>query len=271
MQCREPEAPLAKLLKFRGSDGNTGLTVLVRLNDGQITEELLEADSEKDIITVEFRQTDGTLITFLSDFKRVSINPTKCISTTAAIELENKKGQSQYQALCFISHLDHGELIPSEAMARLRQKNPHVVRSADERCSVEQFTMNAALNMSRSWHLSTHIHNVCRDARDLVYTRQQDVKYWLEKGVEGSVFDVFPQSLNVTDLQSCSSTTDPWQPCACSYRLNLEWFPCQLKYCRGQGSNPYKCGIKSCSKGYRFDFYMPHKQLCLWDEDNYYP
>lgn len=86
--------------------------------------------------------------------------------------------------------------------------------------------------------------------------------------VEGSIFDVFPQSLNVTDLQSCSSTTDPWQPCACSYRLNLEWFPCQLKYCRGQGPNPYKCGIKSCSKGYRFDFYTPHKQLCLWDEDN---
>lgn len=61
------------------------LTVLVRLNDGQITEELLEADSEKDIITVEFRQTDGTLITFLSDFKRVSINPTKYNSTTSAL------------------------------------------------------------------------------------------------------------------------------------------------------------------------------------------
>uniref|UniRef100_A0A672QXX4 Out at first protein homolog n=1 Tax=Sinocyclocheilus grahami TaxID=75366 RepID=A0A672QXX4_SINGR len=177
------------------------LTVLVRLNDGQITEELLEADSEKDI-TVEFRQTDGTL--------HVKI-------FHALVLGEPEKGQSQYQALCFISHLDHGELIPSETMARLRQKNPHVVRSADKIRSVEQFTMNAALNMSRSWHLSTHIHNVY-------------VKY----------------CLNVTDLQSRSSTTDPWQPCACSYRLNLEWFPCQLKYC--QGSNPYKCGIKSCSK-----------------------
>ncbi|XP_056108892.1 out at first protein homolog isoform X2 [Rhinichthys klamathensis goyatoka] len=192
------------------------LTVLVRLNDGQITEELLEADSKKDIITVEFKQADGTLITFLSDFKR---------------------------------------------------KNPHLVRSAEERRGVEQFTMNAVLNMSRSWHLSTHIHNVCGDARDLVYTRQQDVKHWLDKGVEGSIFEVFPQSLNVSGLQSCSSTTDPWQPCACTYRLNLEWFPCQLKYCRGQGSNPYKCGIKSCSKGYRFDFYTHHKHLCLWDED----
>uniref|UniRef100_A0A8C1L7A3 OAF homolog b (Drosophila) n=1 Tax=Cyprinus carpio TaxID=7962 RepID=A0A8C1L7A3_CYPCA len=87
--------------------------------------------------------------------------------------------------------------------------------------------------------------------------------FFLLTGVEGSIFDVFPQSLNVTDLQSCSSTADPWQPCACSYRLNLEWFPCQLKYCRGQRLNPYKCGIKCCSKGYRFNFYMPHKQLCI--------
>ncbi len=62
------------------------LTVRVRLNDGQITEEQLEADSEKDIITVEFRQTDGTLITFLSDFKRVSIT-----TTTAANALENNQ------------------------------------------------------------------------------------------------------------------------------------------------------------------------------------
>lgn len=50
----------------------SGLKVLVRLHDGKITEEILEADSEKDIITIEFKQGDGTLITFLSDFKRVS-------------------------------------------------------------------------------------------------------------------------------------------------------------------------------------------------------
>ncbi|KAG1957409.1 out at first protein homolog [Pimephales promelas] len=237
------------------------LTVLVRLKDGQVTEELLEADSEKDIITVEFKQTDGTLITFLTDFKR------RVKIFHALVLGEPEKGQSQYQALCFISHLNHGELIPSEAMAKLRQKNSHLVRSAEERRGVEQFTMNAVLNMSRSWHLSTHIHNVCGDARDLVYTRQQDVKHWLDKGVEGSIFEVFPQGVNVSGLQSCSSTTDPWQPCSCTYRLNLEWFPCQLKYCRGQGSNPYKCGIKSCSKGYRFDFYTHHKHLCLWDED----
>lgn len=48
------------------------LKVLVRLPDGQVTAETLESDSERDIISVEFRHTDGTLITFLADFKRVS-------------------------------------------------------------------------------------------------------------------------------------------------------------------------------------------------------
>lgn len=238
------------------------LRVLVRLNDGKITEEILEADSEKDIIKVEFKQGDGTLITFLSDFKRH-------VKIFRALVLgEPERGQIQYQALCFISRLDHGELIPSQAMARLRQKNPHVVRSAEEVYGVERLSMNAVVNMSISWHLSTHIRNVCREAQDLVYTREQDVKHWLDRGVEGSIFKVLPQTLDVNGLQSCKSTTDPWQPCACSYKLNLEWFPCQLKYCRGQGSSPYKCGIKSCSKGYQFDFYTPHKQLCLWDEDS---
>lgn len=47
------------------------LKVRVRLADGQITDELLEADSEKDSISVEFKQGDGTLITFVADFKQV--------------------------------------------------------------------------------------------------------------------------------------------------------------------------------------------------------
>ena len=34
---------------------------------------------------------------------------------------ELERGQSQYQTLCFISHLGHNEIIPSESMARLRQ------------------------------------------------------------------------------------------------------------------------------------------------------
>lgn len=49
------------------------LKVRVRLPDGRISEELLEADSERDSISVEYRQADGALITFTADFKQVRL------------------------------------------------------------------------------------------------------------------------------------------------------------------------------------------------------
>ncbi|XP_016300764.1 out at first protein homolog [Sinocyclocheilus anshuiensis] len=239
------------------------LKVRVRLADGQITDELLEADSEKDSITVEFKQGDGTLITFVADFKQ----DVKIFRALILGELE--RGQSQYQALCFITRLNHNEIIPSESMARLRQKNPLAIRTAEEKRSTEMLSMDVAVNLTRTWQLSTHIHNMCNVALEAVYTREADVRHWLDRGVEGSMFE--PQAVDVPGLQSCGTVKDLWQPCLCSYNLRLEWYPCLLKYCRnrdvsGRGS-PYKCGIKSCSKGYQFTYYVPHKQLCLWEEE----
>lgn len=239
------------------------LKVRVRLADGQITDEVLEADGEKDSITVEFKQGDGTLITFVADFKQ----DVKIFRALILGELE--RGQSQYQALCFVTRLNHNEIIPSESMARLRQKNPQAIRIAEEKRNTEMLSMNVAVNLTRTWQLSAHIHNICSVAREAVYTREADVKHWLEKGVEGSMFE--PLAVEVPGPPSCGAVKDLWQPCSCSYNFRLEWYPCMLKYCRnrdasGRGS-PYKCGIKSCSKGYHFTYYVPHKQLCLWEEE----
>ncbi|KAJ8276624.1 hypothetical protein COCON_G00083760 [Conger conger] len=241
------------------------LKVRVRLADGQITEETLEADSERDSITVEFKQGDGTLITFVADFKQ----NVKIFRALVLGELE--RGQSQYQSLCFVTRLNHNEIIPSESMARLRQKNPRAVRSAEERRGAEQLTLNMAVNLSRAWQLSAHIHNVCGEARESIYAHEADVKHWLEQGVEGSVFEILPPTAEASGLAACQAVRDLWQPCVCSYSLRLEWYPCLLKYCRSREpagkSSPYKCGIKSCSKGYHFQYYVPHRQLCLWDEE----
>ncbi|XP_062845102.1 out at first protein homolog [Trichomycterus rosablanca] len=238
------------------------LKVRVKLLDGQIAEQRLESDSDRDIISVEFRHTDGTLITFLSDFKRH-------VKILRALVLgEPERGQTQYQALCFISRLEHGEIIPSEAMVRLRQKNPDVVRTAEEKRGTERMRMNMAVNLTLSGHLSSHIRSVCRDARDVVYAREEDVKYWIEKGVNASIFKDLPPSGDAAAPRSCSATADTWQPCSCSYTVRLEWYPCALKFCRGRGPSPYRCGIRSCSKAYSFDFYMPRRQLCMWDEES---
>lgn len=47
----------------------------------------------------------------------------KIFRTLTLGELE--KGQSQFQALCFVTRLYHNEIIPSEAMAKLRQVSVH--------------------------------------------------------------------------------------------------------------------------------------------------
>lgn len=90
-------------------------------------------------------------------------------------------------------------------------------------------------------------------------------------GVDGSMFEVLPQTSDLPDLQRCKLCADRWKPCICSYTLSIEWYPCMLKYCKSRDAggkvSSYKCGIRSCQKGYTFDYYVPQKQLCLWDEE----
>lgn len=78
-----PPAPLLLLLPLlvsllwaaRGVGAGPGapaeLRVRVRLPDGQVTEESLQADSDADSISLELRKPDGTLVSFTADFKKV--------------------------------------------------------------------------------------------------------------------------------------------------------------------------------------------------------
>lgn len=237
------------------------LRVRVRLPDGQVTEESLQADSDADSISLELRKPDGTLISFIADFKK----DVKIFRALILGELE--KGQNQFQALCFVTRLQHNEIIPSEAMAKLRQKNPRAVRQAEEVRSLEQLHMDVAVNFSQAGLLSPHLRNVCAEAADAIYARQEDVRFWTEqRGVDGSMFEALPKEQ--MELPRCGQVRDRGKPCACRYSLSLAWYPCMLKYCHSRDRPaPYKCGIRSCRKNYSFDFYVPQRQLCLWDED----
>ncbi|KAL4647505.1 out at first protein-like [Arapaima gigas] len=253
----------------RGAGLGSELKVRVRLADGRLSEETLEADTQRDFITVEFTQGDGTLVTFIADFKQ----EVKIFRSLILGEME--RGQRQYQVLCFITQLRPNELITSESMARLRQKNPRAVRTAEEQRGVEQLNMTVGVNLSQAWQLSTHIYNVCSDAPGAIYTRQVDAQSWVGRGVDGETFQALNQSWAVPTLQDCPSTQDLWQPCICHYSLRLEWYPCLLRYCRAPATatiiskgSSYRCGIRSCSKGYCFRFFVPYRQLCLWDEED---
>ncbi|EPY88052.1 out at first protein-like protein [Camelus ferus] len=254
--CSSYLAPLGR------TPGAPLLRVRVRLPDGQVTEESLQADSDADSISLELRKPDGTLVSFTADFKK----DVKIFRALILGELE--KGQSQFQALCFVTRLHHNEIIPSEAMAKLRQKNPRAVRQAEEVRSLEHLHMDVAVNFSQGGLLSPHLRNVCAEAADAIYTRQEDVRFWLEQGVDSSVFEALPKASEQMWLPRCGQAGDRGKPCVCRYGLSLAWYPCTLKYCHSRDRPaPYKCGIRSCQKSYSFDFYVPQRQLCLWDED----
>lgn len=48
---------------------------------------------------------------------------------------ELERGQSQFQALCFVTRLHRNEIIPSESMAKLRQVWPILPSSQDSHSS----------------------------------------------------------------------------------------------------------------------------------------
>lgn len=62
------------------------------------------------------------------------------------------------------------------------QKNPRAVRQAEEVRGLEQLHMDIAVNFSQGALLSPHLRNVCAEAADTIYTRQEDVRFWLEQG-----------------------------------------------------------------------------------------
>lgn len=79
------------------------------------------------------------------------------------------------------------------------QKNPRAVRQAEEVRGLEQLHMDVAVNFSQGSLLSPHLHNVCAEAADAIYTRQEDARFWLEQGwllvgVGGALEDRIAQS-----------------------------------------------------------------------------
>ncbi|XP_059563596.1 out at first protein homolog [Myotis daubentonii] len=285
-----PPAPRALLLALLALLAGAGgaraeLRVRVRLPGGRVAEERLQADGAGDSVGLELREPDGALVSLTADFRK----HVKILRALVLGELE--KGQRQFQALCFVTRLRDHEIIPSEAMAKLRQigrgaktastsrdlvgvalllpqKNPRAVRQAEEARGLEQLHMDMAVNFSQGALLSPHLHNVCAEATDAIYTRQEDVRFWLEQGVDSSMFKALPTDTEQA-LPRCGQAGDRGAPCVCRYGLSLAWYPCMLKYCHSRDRPaPYKCGIRSCQKSYSFTFLVPQRQLCPWEEDS---
>lgn len=91
---------------------------------------------------------------------------------------EEERGQSQYQVMCFIFYFPKDAFISSDAMSKLRQKNPGTIRTPEEDRGRENYTMDYTIDLSKSSMISPHISETCSEAIGASYTRSEDVQMW---------------------------------------------------------------------------------------------
>ncbi|XP_035733513.1 out at first protein-like [Vespa mandarinia] len=257
----------------------THLLINVKNQGGDILLETISSNVTEDVITLEFQRSDGTLVTQLIDFK----NEVQVIK--ALVLGEEERGQNQYQVMCFVNHFYKVDFISSDAMSKLRQKNPGTVRVAEEDKGHANYTMDLFLDVSQSKDISKHVASLCNEAAGSAYTRNEDIKQWIQRpgstetSLMAAVYNFTSTTAsqqNPTETRSqfvskCADTSNLWVPCTCSLELCIGWYPCGLKFCKGKTegrkmASTYRCGIKTCKKCFIFTYYSKMKQNCLWDE-----
>ncbi|XP_012283839.1 out at first protein isoform X2 [Orussus abietinus] len=162
----------------------THLLINVKNQGGDILLETITSNVTEDMITLEFQRSDGTLVTQLIDFR----NEVQIIK--ALVLGEEERGQNQYQVMCFVNHFYKMDFISSDAMSKLRQKNPGTIRIAEEDRGHSNYTMDLFLDVSMSKVISKHVALLCAEAADSTYTRHEDLKQWNQRPVRGPPRDV---------------------------------------------------------------------------------
>lgn len=243
------------------------LIVNVKNKGGDVDRERIEANTTADTVILEYRPKDGTYITQFIDFK----SEVQVFRVFVPWEEERGVVENKPQVLCFVTKFGKSEFISSDAMSKLRQKNPTAVRTAEEDRGLEKHTLDLQMNLDLSHVLSHHIYNICQDATFSAYTKESDVKI-LSQTLNRDLPSMM-SAMKKTDIEKysrCKDTTDILKPCFCQYQICIAWYPCGLKYCRSRDPSGkvlnYRCGIKTCRRCLVFEHYARQKKYCLWDD-----
>jgi len=243
-----------------------------------IFKQAVSGNSSTDTVTIDFTEPDGTRVTQLTDF-RMHTQVTRLILVG-----EEELNEPAYQVLCFVSAFT-GDLIPPEAVMKLRQKHPGTVRVAetdegnvvqDSPLLVKMSTASQSppmANVKKS--ISSHLPSLCKDARRSTFTSSHEIHSILQRqkaGLPPSDSDVEAMAepgAGYLDggLERCGSAAKVNGQCQCTRAVDFYWYPCALKYCRNQDSDgEHRCGIRTCKKTLTFRYPAKSKLHCLWDE-----
>lgn len=220
-------------------------------------------------VSVQWVTPAGNGVYQLTDFKAgVTI-------TSITVPGELDMGLPGYQAFCFVTP-GTGDIIPAEAIFKLRQKHREAVRVAEESKGRVVVDNSLSLVVSRSHSISPHIASVCQEAKQNTFAPEQLMKDYLD-GVVGSkkdskrdVSSYLSFNEKYSGLRRCSQLgyEDSEESCLCVLNSCIDWYPCSLKYCRNNNgeAREHRCGIKTCSKCSELRFSSRSKLQCLWDE-----
>ena len=139
---------------------NVGYTSPDDESPTSIYRQVITGNSSTDTVAIEFTEIDGTLVTQLTDFRMQS-------QIMRVIILgEEELSQPMFQVLCFVSYFK-GDLIPPEAVMKLRQKHPGALRTAEDDMGdiVQDLPLRITPSVSKLTAISSHLPSLCKDAR----------------------------------------------------------------------------------------------------------
>ncbi len=224
--------------------------------------QIISGNASTELVTIEFQEVDGTLVTILTDF-RTSAQVTRLI-----IPGEEELNEPRAQTLCFVSAFSN-DLISPEAVMKLRQKHPGAIRVADE--DMGEVVQDSPIRLHAKLHMpglvSSHLSKMCRES----LSSEHELFNILNNAKLAKMAPALAKAKddNYENLQRCYNQdySDLAQPCLCSRQVWMVWYPCALKYCRNQqGEGEHRCGIKTCQKCLTFRFKAKSKLHCTWDE-----
>ncbi|KAL8605946.1 hypothetical protein ACOMHN_065687 [Nucella lapillus] len=241
------------------------LVVNVKNKGEEVIVESIHANTTSDTVTLEYLNTDGTLITLFIDFK------SEAQLFRVIMPGEEELGVTEPQTICFITRFSHSDFISSDAMSKLRQKNPTAIRTPEEERAAGTYTHDLRVDLVKSHVISPHIYNVCREAVDAIYFTEGDLHT-----ISRSLSKDYTTMMSAMERQvpakhaRCMDTQEMDKPCLCRFDMCIGWYPCGLKYCHGKDTIgkvvSYRCGIKTCKRCLTFFHVVDSKRRCLWDK-----
>ncbi|XP_055343840.1 out at first protein-like isoform X2 [Paramacrobiotus metropolitanus] len=224
------------------------LVVNIANKGGDVLQETFDANVTDDTIKLSFKQFDGTSINHLIDF------PTAMQGFHLLLPPTTNKGQMNKQEFCFIVPLGSEEYISSDAISKLRQKNPHTVRRPEEELPPQSFYMQATFSSVSV----SHAFPLCRRTLVQTFFLIPEESLAARNTTLPTKFEGIPACDIALGLSG--------QPCVCSYNLCIVWYPCGLKFCQTTQPNgeivSYRCGIKTCKKCRQFLFVAQNRLDC---------